>query len=206
MRNEVNQKISWCSFGLLLLFPFSASASKQSPSELYPNRLITPDFGIVTADDLAYDSTMRFATPYSPEKSLLARYWQCVSVDTVTLKYNEDTDEDPMGASGIEVPMCDLEIQVRTTGGLHIYGDRRRHPQSFCLQLEKNWQRLTLNEKMVCFNGEDPSNENDQNLGKYRAWVWDKFKTHRGCYSYFGDCNVKGCATGKCPECEGMRD
>jgi hypothetical protein len=144
----------------------------------HPHGLISPDYGIVTANDLDQDAKERTS----------GRYWQCVPIAALKRDYNAFMDEDPMAPSGVETMMCDLEIIVDLPEGRHVYGDRRRHPNSFCRQFERNWHRLTHGEKTVCFNGDEPSNENDSVFGKYRAWVWNKFKTKKGCYSYLGDC------------------
>ena len=178
----------------------SAKVSGKSPAELYPNRLITPAFGIVTNDDLAYSAQIREPSPYDPSKNLTANYWQCVPTRLAKTNFDTWRGEDGTGPSGVEIPMCILSIEVKLAGGLHVYGDRRAHPNSFCQELARNWKKLTRGEAYVCLEGEDPSNESDEVLGKYRSWVWDKFKTHKGCYSYFGDCNVRGCAKGHCPK------
>jgi len=187
-------------FWVFIFFSIGLAAASETLRERYPNRLITPDFGIVTADDLAYDAEHRLPSPYDPAKDLLARYWQCIPTHAVKRDYNASMGEDSMGPSGVETMMCDIEITADIPEGRHLYSDRRRHPNSFCQEFDRNWNRLTRGEKIVCFNGEDPSNENDTVFGKYRAWIWDKFKTRKGCYSYFGDCDVAGCAKGKCPK------
>jgi hypothetical protein len=162
--------------------------------------LITPDYGIITTDDLAYAAKHREATPYDPSKDQRARYWQCVPARIAIPKFDIWRGEDGMGRAGVEIPMCSIGIHVKLPDGLHVYGDRRGHPNSFCQEFERNWSELTRGEAIICLEGEDPSNETDETLGKYRAWIWDKFKTRKGCYSYFGDCNVTGCAKGQCPK------
>lgn len=189
---------------IFFLLQLSLAASSKSPAELYPNRLITQDYGIVTADDLAYDNKQMFPAPYDPSKNLFNRYWQCIPVKAVMPKYDTWLGEDGMGPAGVEIPMCELETQIKLSSGLQIYGDRRAHPDTFCREFDRNWRKLTRGEEIVCFNGEAPSNENDKALGKYRSWVWNKFKTRKGCYSYFGDCDVKGCAKEKCKALDPM--
>ena len=193
---------SHCLFTLVMVcFITNAWAdSSPSPAELYPNRLITPGFGIVGADDLAYDATNRKATPYDSSKDLFGRYWQCIPIKDVTPNYDTWRGQDGMGPEGVITKMCTLGVFVHGVSGLQIYGDRRAHPNSFCREFDRNWRRLTKHQDVVCLNGDDPSNENDEINQKYRSWTWNKFKTRTGCYSYFGDCDVKGCAQGKCPK------
>ena len=136
------------------------AARSESLTEKYPDRLISHGYGIVTSEDLAQDTESRRSTDYDSAKNLLGRYWQCVPTASVKRDYNTAMGEDGMGPAGVETMMCDLEIIVDLPEGRHVYGDRRRHPNSFCREFERSWLRLTRGEKIVCFNGDDPSNEN----------------------------------------------
>ena len=99
-----------------------------------------------------------------------------------------------MGPAGVAIDMCEIEIQVKNGNDLQVFGDRRAHPAFFCKELEKNWKKITHNEKTVCISGESGHYENDEKLGRYRSWTWDKIKTKKGCHGYFLGCNVKGFA------------
>lgn len=184
----------------MLFFPLISQAASLKPAERYPDRLITSDYGIVTVDDLAYDATQRYPSPFRPTKHLLARYWQCVPCKDVKPETPTWRGEDGMGPAGVVITMCELEISVQGPRGTEVYGDRRAHPNSFCKQFLRNWKRLTKSEKIICLNGDDPIPEKDETGRPYLLWTWNKFKTRKGCYSYFGDCNTKGCAAGRCPE------
>jgi hypothetical protein len=193
----------WLAFAASLLFlgttPLNAALqTSKSLYHQYPTRLLTSSFGIVTADDLAYDDQQMFPEPYDSQKDQNALYWMCVDVHDVTRTHERWRGEDGMGRADVIQPMCTIELRVEQPSGLHMFGDRRAHPAEFCDEFERNWRRLTRNQQIVCLSGESPSNSNDTTLGKYRSWTWNKFKTHRGCYSYFGDCNTRGCAMGKC--------
>lgn len=189
---------NWITFIVLCVLGSEPMASSKSLAEIYPNRLITPDFGIVTADDLAYDTQMRDAEPYDPNKDLLGRYWQCLPLKEVVPKSRTWRDSDSMGLSNVIVTMCDLEIVVREPTDLQTYGDRRAHRKEYCQEFMRQWRRLTSKEDIVCLNGDDPSTYVDGAHGRHRSWVWNKVKTRKGCYSYFGDCDVAGCAERKC--------
>lgn len=172
--------------------------AETSLSERYPNRLITPDYGIVTADDLAYDVTQRDAVPYDPDKEWLTRYWQCLPIKGIRPKYRT-WRADHTSYSFRTITLCDLEIHVNGRDGRQIYSDRRAQPNQYCRDFDKQWRRLTKGEPIVCFNGDWGIYESDKIDGKYKSWTWNKIKTRKGCYSYFGDCYVKGCARGRCP-------
>lgn len=62
------------------------------------------------------------------------------------------------------------------------------------------WQRITKGQSIVCLNGNGGFYNQGEKDGKYRLWTWAKFKSKKGCYSYFGgECNTDGCSKGKCP-------
>ena len=151
---------------LIAVFAVCA-ASPESLTGKRPIGLISRGYGIVTADDLAQDSKERTSEAYDHMKNQLGRYWQCVPTTAVKRDYNAFMDEDPMGPTGVETLMCDMEITIDLPEGRHVYGDRRRHPDSFCREFERSWRRLTRGEKIVCFNGDDPSNQNDAVFGTY---------------------------------------
>lgn len=184
---------------LFVLLPAAGFPAEKSLSERYPNRLIGPDFGIVTADDLAYDATQRTAVPYDPNKEWLTTYWQCLPVVDALIEYRAWLNDDPLGRRSHDKRVCEVEIQFVHAGQWQIYSGRRAYPLEYCHEFIHAWERLTENEKVVCLNGDWGNYEQDVQHGKYKGWTWNKFKTHKGCYSYFGDCNVKGCAQGKCP-------
>ena len=191
-------------FGLLAVLPAYAlsKGSAESLAARYPNWMITADYGIVSADDLAYDEKLGgSAMPYDPGRFSNQRYWQCLPLKNVHPKYHFWSGEDGMGLGGVTVNLCDLEIEVRQPGGLQIYHDRRGHPAEFCHSFGRNWKRLTRKEDIVCLEGEGSRSDEDKKEGKYRNWTWSKLKTRKGCYAYFeGECQVAGCAKGKCHE------
>jgi hypothetical protein len=175
--------------------------ARQKPtlSEKYPNRLITSDYGIITADDLAHDAEIRNATSYDPTKTLFARYWQCLPIKYVVPKYRTWQGEDGMGPSDVIASMCDLEIDVRAPNDFQIYSDRRARPIEYCQHFISEWQRVTSNQEIVCLNGDDGSYSSDKVGEKYKSWTWNKIKTRTGCFSFLGECSVRGCAAGSCP-------
>lgn len=157
--------------------------------------LITDGYGIVGEDDLVYDIKYRIIDPYNPSKSTFGIYWQCLPVADVKPSYRTWRGNDGMGLADVIVTMCDLSISFRRNGELHRFCDRRAHEISYCKDFMKTWKELTSNEKIVCLNGDSPLYYHRKEYGKYILWTWNKFKTKKGCYSYFaGDCDVAGAA------------
>ncbi|MBI2646722.1 MAG: hypothetical protein HYW85_06845 [Deltaproteobacteria bacterium] len=117
-------------------------------------------------------------------------------------KYTTWRASDPMGAWDIIVTLCDLEIIIRHEKELQTYVDRRAHRVDYCQEFMAEWRRLTKGQSMVCLNGSGGGfYHQDEKKGKYKLWTWEKFKTHKGCYSYFyGTCDTEGCSRGKCPQ------
>lgn len=184
----------------LVFFPKN-DFSKTSKSTKYPYGLITSGYGIITEDDLAYDSLRRKILPYNPHDStdLDSLHWQCFPVKDVSPKYTTWRDNDPMGAWDVIVTLCDLEIIVRHEKELQIYGDRRAHLVDYCQEFVTEWRKLTKDQDIVCLNGDGGNYLEDKVNGKYKLWTWEKFKTNKGCYSYFyGTCDTGGCSKRKC--------
>lgn len=164
--------------------------------------LLTPDYGVITEDDLAYDACQREVTPYNPNEPLGSLHWQCFDKNEVTAGYDSWRGNDGMGEWNKIYTMCTLEIRVRHGGELQLYVDRRAHRIGYCRDFVRAWRWITKNQTIVCLNGDGGGFNQDEKDGKYKLWTWEKFKTKNGCYSYFaGECNTKGyAAKKKCPE------
>jgi hypothetical protein len=184
---------------LAITIDFANCAAIEKFSLKHPYNLLTHGYGIVTEDDLAYDNFRREIGPYNPEKSLSELYWQCIPVENVNAGFNAWVGPDGMGPHEAIYTMCTLEITVHANNEVQTFTDRRAHQIDFCLDFTKEWKRLTKNQKFVCLDGEGGSfYDDDKNVGRQKLWTWDKFKTKKGCYSFFaGDCNTSGCGRGK---------
>ena len=184
---------------LSLISLIQAAQSKESEYAKYPFGLLTSGYGIVTEDDLAYDATYREISSYDPNEPLGSLHWQCFPINEVKATYDSWLGADGMGASNKIYSMCSPEIQVRHAGELQLYVDRRAHQVDSCLDFINKWKRVTENQETVCLNGDGGGYHKDDKDGKYKLWTWKKFKTKKGCHSYFyGYCNTKGCAKGRC--------
>lgn len=153
----------------------------------YPHSLITPDYGIVTEQDLAWDhKRYRITTPYNPydPNASWVAHWQCVPTNDVTNRYTSHYDIDK-----IEGLLCLMDTTVKMKGSIHKYIIRRALPIAFCREYIKNWNKITRNEPIVCFGAEGGNfYEFDKNGVPVFLWVWNKFRTKKGCYAYFDDC------------------
>lgn len=179
--------------------PFFSSFGFAGISVKHPHNLLTPDYGIVTEDDLAFDEFSQHIQPYNPNDTLGSLHWQCLPLKEVTARFESWRGQDGGGPSNKTYRMCTVVIEVRHSEELQIYADRRAHRVEFCRDFIRAWKRITKDEKVVCLNGDGGGFETDEHGQKYKLWTWYKFKARNGCYSYFSwDCETAGCASGKC--------
>ncbi|MBI4041779.1 MAG: hypothetical protein HY390_07940 [Deltaproteobacteria bacterium] len=171
----------------------------ESKEPKYSDSLLTADDGIVTADDLAYDHCRREIVPYNPNTAFNSLYWQCLPVKDVKPTYRIFRDNDPMGAWDVVITMCHLELNVNHKGEKQVYVDRRGHHVEYCKDFVQKWLKLTKDQEIVCLSGSGGEYYFDEKGGKYKLWTWEKFKTKKGCHSYFfGDCTTSGYSKKKC--------
>ena len=73
-----------------------------------------------------------------------------------------------------------------------IYVARRAMEHKDCILLKRRWLDLTSHEPMVCLTGLNAGLNKEIDGTMTRTWVFDKFKTKKGCESYFeGYCDLK---------------
>jgi len=187
--------LSLCCFECKLAL--SANSAKGQPivnslSKKYPNWILTNDYGILSLEDLKRDIERFRERSYDPYYRGGGAYWQCFETKWVSTRYDRSRDADPMGAADKIVDLCDFEIHVREDNHWDDYWDRRGRPLEFCTDFTDNWKHLTQGEPFVCLNGQPSGNETQTIRGKKRLihqWVWNRFKTRKGCYSLFeGEC------------------
>ena len=192
------------SLRVLILFILMFLSSTQTNEKLFTRRphfgLLTPGYEIVTKDDLAYDESTRIMVPYDPNDPIGPLRWQCFPKGEVDARFDSWRGTDGMGAWNKIYKMCSIEIEVHHNGEIHDYVDRRAHQVEFCQDFIQAWKRVTDHEPIVCLNGDGGGYDRDEKHGQSKLWTWEKFKTRKGCYSYFeGECDVAGCAGGECP-------
>ena len=173
-------------------YVLSKESLKQSQSDplkqKYPYSILTPHYGILTEWDLAQDAHTYILGPYNEGKLTGGAFWSCFPITSVKAEYNSWRDADPMGPSNVITTLCSLGIEAKTGFELDSYYDRRGHSIDFCKDFTKHWKKLTMGESFVCLNGEHFDVAEDVINGrkyKVRSWTWNKFKTKKGCYSYF---------------------
>jgi hypothetical protein len=170
------------------LFSFRLEAT-QSLHDKYPNRLLSSDYGILVEADM-YEPSRTIPPAYNPESSQNYLLWQCFPVKDIKPKYREWKASDPLGFADVIVTMCDFEIWNKAMDPVQYYGGRRAKEVTYCRDFKKAWNKLTKNETYICLYGEAGSFETenvDSKPRKVKNWIWDKVKTKKGCYSYFGE-------------------
>ena len=176
---------------ILLFFNLATSQTSENSIHLqelqsaFPYGLLTDDFGILTKEDLKINTCGFEVVPFS-EKSTSYPYWQCFEITHSKLDC-EGSEYDPEEKERVTV----MVISARLNGELHEYLSRRVISLSTCRLFQRAWQKLLKNEKYVCISG--PLNFIEKGKqGKRWSWIFDKYKTKKGCDSYFiGDCSLK---------------
>lgn len=173
---------------LLILSGCSHPSHLQSLKEAYPNGLIGDDFGVLTVDDLAVNTCNVFGeNAYPPEGASPYRYWQCFIAKNVFISCEEeDQDKDSTVIMG---------MYAAGKTRLQVYVSRQVMPLKRCIGFQKDLKNLIEKENYICISGEFIE---DSESSHETAWVFDKFKTKRGCVSYWDECDlkeqiVKGC-------------
>ena len=174
---------------LLFLLPYVVYSAKDHRQELlshYPYGLLTDDYGILNEDDLKINACDAIPSPFSEkDTSSPYQYWQCFEVKTAKLvcegrKY--DSDE--------KTRVSLLVVSGIRNGVLHEYLARRPMPLSSCHLYQKAWRNRVKNEKYICASGEISSINTDSNGRRRWIWMFGRYKTKKGCDSYFdGECD-----------------
>lgn len=180
----------WKIIIILLLYINGANASDNTKhlNELrsaFPYGLLTDDYGILTKEDLEINTCTAPAVPFSPE-SLAYPYWQCF--ETKRAKFEcEGNKYDPTEKERVTI----LVISAIRDGELHEYISRRVFSLATCRLFQRDWKKLLKNEHYVCISGSLNQIEKNKS-GKTWSWTFDKYKTKKGCDSYFeGDCSLR---------------
>jgi hypothetical protein len=165
-------------------------------SEKYPYAILGDEFGILNESDLAINSCIAEPTPFS-SKSISYPYWQCFQTKSTSFVCDYggiQNKQTKLIQAALIININDVEHQE--------YISRRAIDLEDCESFKTDWKKITKNEPHVCLSGSFVNTKN--NKGKREIlWVFDKFKTKKGCISFFSnDCNFKarlkeGCVTSK---------
>lgn len=157
----------------------------QELNNAYPYGLLTDDFGILNINDLKINSCMATPSPFT-EDSISYSYWQCFEIKTAKLDC-EGRIYDPESKERVSL----IVVSGIRNGELHEFISRRVIPLWFCRIYKKNWLKFTKKQKHVCMTGSLIHKKILKNKIKW-AWTFDRYKTKKGCDSYFEDeCYLK---------------
>lgn len=81
--------------------------------------------------------------------------------------------------------MAYFAIEAATTDGLHSYTARDSMDAEFCQKWLLRWKMKTKGEKYVCISGSYAGLSDFRNGILVTDWVFEKFKSARGCESFF---------------------
>ncbi|HVE44861.1 MAG TPA: hypothetical protein VNC84_06985 [Gammaproteobacteria bacterium] len=178
-------------FIFLLLFSSqigAVSVNTSTPSKKYPYSLLTPDYGILSENDLAAYAYGIKQHPFNERNGIDGHnYWQCFPRDriSVTLEDQGFSTEDV----GWKDTLSELIIEARTDSGvIHRYELRALGMFHLYEKELHQWHKLMKGEKYVCLSGNfvavTPRTINGRTISEY-GWIFDKIKTKKGCSSYW---------------------
>lgn len=168
-----------------MLIPLNSFATAHSNSlkRAHPFALIGDDYGILNLDDLAINACIAVPQPFA-EESIFFPYWQCFETKNVAFECDHGGIQEP------GTPIEALMVFVVRSQKKSEYLAPSLMDLAACNEYKKDWERLTKGEKHVCFSAELVDLGKD---GEHDAhWIFDKFKTRKGCVSYFeGYCDIR---------------
>ncbi len=157
--------------------------------EVYPFGLIGDDYGILNEEDLAINTcNVTQSVPFSLDGDTVFPYWRCYSTKDASLRCDDpDYDEDEKSMMVILV----LEIRSKKDGS-HDYLPRRAIRLESCKYFQERFNKMTQDESHFCVSGEFWEKHSGDTETAEMIWSFDKFKTKKGCVSYFSDeCNLR---------------
>ena len=181
----------WKTLILMLLTSVSVLALEESThlqelKKLFPYALLTDDFGVLNKDDLKISECIAAPVPFSEGRSSSYPYWQCF-----------DTRDAKMDCEGKKYSaekksrMTMLVISGERNGELNEFISRRPLKLSSCRLYKKDWEKFTKGEKYICISGDFIGPEIEDGKKKL-VWIFDRYKTKKGCDSYFqAACTLK---------------
>jgi hypothetical protein len=174
-------------FGLFMISPFGWASSPESLASAkakYPYTLLGDDFGILNESDLAANTCDAYPKLFSLGSNSL--YWRCFESNAVTFSCDSSGIADPNeGVMGLIV------LNINNKNARHEYLGRRPWPIVDCREFGKKFASLTKHTRHVCISGSSPGKSTDPNDTQTTTWIFEKYKTSKGCESYFeGDCDL----------------
>lgn len=154
----------------------------------FPYGLLGEDYGILSEDDLAANTCHGLPRPFSSD-SYAYPYWQCFETrETRFICESLDVKRRPQSAAP-HLPV--IEVTSKTRGQQEFLG-RRGIDADDCNEIKRSYDQLTQGTHYVCISGEFGGLDQPLSRNASSYWVLDKFKTRKGCDSYFvGGCSLK---------------
>ncbi len=184
------QKIAGLVFVLFMPSAFIANAGLTHLERLksrYPYGLIGDDYGLLTEEDLAVNTcNVSELTPFSGDKNMAYSYWQCFPLKDTKIEC-ERAGYDPT----VKKETAYLEISAQNESGLQSFLARNARAMRECRQFLLQWERKTRDEQYVCISGSYGGVTDTKDGRKEADWVFDKFKTRKGCVSKGVGCSLK---------------
>ncbi len=188
------QKVTIYVVGVLLIAIHALGAAKMK----YPYSLIGKDFGILNETDLAANTCDTEPRPFSLESD--SQYWHCFESKAVTFSCDSngaaDVNEGKMGL---------IVLSTKDKNEHHEYIARRPWKIEDCRDFERAFSDAISGSQHICISGSSPRKRTTPNDAKSITWIFEKFKTLRGCHSYFnGECDLnhlikRGCKISQTP-------
>jgi hypothetical protein len=180
----------WKTIILTLLISTSVRAAEESAhlqelKNLFPHALLTDDFGILNKDDLKISQCIAAAVPFSESRTSSYPYWQCFEAKDAKMNC-----EGKKYSAEDKSRMTMLVISGERNGGLNEFISRRPMKLSMCRLYQKDWKKFTKDEKHICISGDFIEPEIDETGKKKLVWIFDRYKTKKGCDSYFQEACV----------------
>jgi hypothetical protein len=163
---------------LLAIPAFGTSSDHlQTLRSKYPYGLLSDDFGILTLNDLALNACYFKPEPFPPvDFTSTYEYWQCFESRTISLSCDSNgVPDEHEGIMGLVV------VDAFTDGVKHEYIERRPWKIRDCKDTLKNIATLTKGTSHVCISGSFIETETDKAGKKTASWLFDRFKTRKGC-------------------------
>lgn len=158
----------------------------QKLTALYPYGLLGDDYGILNEEDLASNTCIAEEQPF-PSEVASYPYWQCFPVKDIAIVC-EVTGYD----KSQEATLAILDFEVKEKKENHHYLSRRAIELDTCNKFQSDLKKLTEKENHVCASGGFGGYDTDDYGKKEANWVFDKFKTKKGCSSFFvGGCDLQ---------------
>jgi hypothetical protein len=149
----------------------------------YPYSLIGEDYDILNESDLAANSCEVESGPLLPN-SHFSIYWHCFDTKDVHFRCDLLDDDTP----GVAHLQGWLHLKIEGKDSHHEYMTRHPFDIASCRSYERTFHSLTKNTQHVCVAGSLINmNEVEENGEKLTSWLFEKYKTVKGCDSNFAD-------------------